>query len=822
MFPYTLNAFQKHSIETLVNGNHALVTAATGCGKSTCFQFAATYFNSKGKKLIYCSPVKSLSNQMYYNLTRKFPDISIGILTGDFKINPDANILIVTTEILCNALFNYKTKNSETEDNIAIAINIPKENLVFTMDFKNELGCVVFDEFHYINDINRGHVWENCIMMLPSHIQLLMLSATLDKPEKIAKWIENRYTYDKEVCIMSTTHRSVPLTHYNFITASTQIFKIFEKNEGMKQLINDGINKLSVIQTADGVFNEIQYHKMTKILTLLEQKNVYMKMPFVLNKVLEYMKINNMLPAICFILSRKQIERMSQEITVKLLNGEETYNVKQEAESIIRKKLLNYDEYLMLPEYIELIGLLEKGIGKHHAGMMPILREIVELFLEKNYIKVLLTTETFAIGVNFAIKTVIFTDVNKFDGNITRMLHGHEFTQMSGRAGRLGIDTVGNVIHLNNLFKNVDLTSYKNMMKGTPLKLTSRFSFSYNNILNVLSNNLQSNNLHDKLQSNSILDFCSKSMIQEDINTELEQILIHINETKDEIAKLENNIMTMKTPIDTIVEYININNNNIIRKKDKTLKIKSLTENNINIVNDSILYTKYTEKKEQLLKLQIEYNNTKQYINDTIILVVDFLVKEGFICYNNTSNINIITNKGKYACQLKEVHCLVFANLLADGKLDTLCSKQLAGIFSCFTNIIINDDIKIFIPNCDDMIQPILEDINCMYEKYSRYETSIMLNTMIDYSINFDIIYDIIRWCECKDANECREFLKNLAEEKGIFLGEFIKAIMKICNIAKELEKVTEMMGHLDLLSKLQRIPSLLQKYVAVNQSLYI
>ena len=200
-FPYELNAFQKHSIEAIVNGHHVLVMAATGCGKSTCFQFAAEYFTSKEKKLIYCSPIKSLSNQMYYNLIRKYPNISVGIMTGDFKINPDASVLIVTTEILCNMLYT-----------------LDQSNII------SNLGCVVFDEFHYINDSARGTIWEQSIMMLPEHIQLLMLSATLDKPQKIAKWIENRYenfyvnSYDKtlkEVYIASTTHRSVLLTHYN-------------------------------------------------------------------------------------------------------------------------------------------------------------------------------------------------------------------------------------------------------------------------------------------------------------------------------------------------------------------------------------------------------------------------------------------------------------------------------------------------------------------------------------------------------------------------------------------------------------------------------
>ena len=515
-FPYRLNSFQKHSIEALVDGHHALVTAATGCGKSTCFQFAAEYFVGRGKKLIYCSPVKSLSNQMYYNLIRKYPHISVGILTGDFKINPDASVLIVTTEILCNTLM-LKAKDKKNNN---------KSLLSFDMDFDKDLACVVFDEFHYINDRDRGNVWENSIMLLPSHVQLLMLSATLDKPEKIAQWIENRYRDNKQVYIASTLTRSVPLTHYNFITSTQSIFKILGKNEELKNQVNGMINRLQVIQTADGIFNDTNYHKMTKVLDLLEQKKVYMKSSFVLNQVVKHMVENKMLPAICFILSRKQIDRIAHEISVPLLEEDESYNIKKEAESILRKKIPNYMEYIELPEYIELISLLEKGIGKHHAGMITILREIVELFLEKGYIKLLLTTETFAIGVNFAIKTVLFTDINKFDGNNNRMLLGHEFTQMSGRAGRLGIDTVGNVIHLNNLFRDVNLVDYKNMMKGTPQILSSKFKLSYNLLLNLIERDKPAITQIENLEENTskLVEYCKKSMIQHDIDKELASI----------------------------------------------------------------------------------------------------------------------------------------------------------------------------------------------------------------------------------------------------------------------------------------------------------
>jgi superfamily II RNA helicase len=289
------------------------------------------------------------------------------------------------------------------------------------MDFQNELACVVMDEVHYINDMDRGRVWEESIMMLPLHVQLVMLSATIDTPEKFAGWVESRGG-DKTVYLASTNHRVVPLTHYSFITTNNGIFKAIRDKELEKQ-IRDVINKPFVIQSSKGEFNEAHYHKMTKMLKLFSDKNVFIKRQHILNNVCKYMVDNEMLPALCFVLSRKQLEICAKEITTILLEDDSKipYLIKRECDQILRK-LPNFMEYLDLPEYIELTGLLEKGVGIHHAGMMPVLREMVELLFSKGYIKVLFCTETLSIGINMPVKTTIFTDVKKFDGKENRMI----------------------------------------------------------------------------------------------------------------------------------------------------------------------------------------------------------------------------------------------------------------------------------------------------------------------------------------------------------------------------------------------------------------
>ena len=186
---------------------------------------------------------------------------------------------------------------------------------------------------------------------------------------------------------------------------------------------------------------------------LHHEKRMHIKVPHVLNKLVTFLKNDGKLPAICFVFSRKKVESFAKMITVPLFHKDEDEpkNIARECETILRR-LPNFKEYIELPEYTSLVSLLEKGIGIHHSGMIPILREIVELMISKNHIKLLFATESFAIGLDCPIKTAVFTDINKFDGTGMRYLRSHEYTQMAGRAGRRGLDKIGYVVHLNNCF----------------------------------------------------------------------------------------------------------------------------------------------------------------------------------------------------------------------------------------------------------------------------------------------------------------------------------------------------------------------------------
>jgi len=817
-YSFPLSSFQKFAIEAIVDGHHSLSCVPTGSGKTLPALFAIDFFVNKGKKVIYTSPIKALSNQKYYEFTQKFPNISIGLLTGDIKINPEADVLIMTAEILQNTLYRKKQKSIQELKSSSL--------LMFDMDFDNELGCVIQDEIHMINDADRGHVWEGIILLLPKHVQMVMLSATLDKPEKFAHWIENRGNNilideakennlnndKKEVYLATSIFRHVPLTHYSFITCNTGIFKAIKNDKELEKEIHGSIDKLVVLQSPIGEFNDVNYHKMKKMLTLFEQKHVYVKRSHVLNQVCKYMVEHNMLPAVCFILSKKQIEISAYEITIPLLEDDSkvTYIVRRECEQILRSKIPNYQEYLELPEYLKVVSLLEKGIAIHHSGVMPILREMVEILFEKGYIKFLFATETFSVGLNMPIKTAIFTDVKKFDGKCMRMLHPHEYNQASGRAGRRGIDTVGHVIHLSNLFRNVELSEYKIMMQGKPQILVSKFKISYNLLLNLIM-----------FGDQDYLKFCKCSMIQDHIDSNLKNISNQITKLESDIT----NIIPTRTTKQTVDRYLELHELRKVsvnrKKKDIDKEIQNIQDENKFIETDKIIIFKHNQKLNELVELKKQFHIDYLYLDNNIQKILKIMRESKFIKTEN--DINILTDIGFIASQLREVHCLVFANILNNKLFELLDSKQIIVVLSCFTNINVNEEQRSIVSSSKDTnINLILNEIIMLYNYYQDFENETNTFTGTYYTFHYDLIEYILLWVNCNSTVECKLVLQSLEKDKGIFLGEFVKAITKINNISAEIEKIAESVGNIELLSKLREIPQLTLKYVATNQSLYV
>ena len=803
-FNYPLHLFQKYAIEGIVTGNHVLVMAPTGSGKSLPGEFALDYFHSLGKKTIYCSPIKSLSNQKFNDFTLKYPHVKVGIVTGDISCNPDADVIVMTTEILLNKLYQLKSQNQTVNSSFS-----------FEMDIENELGCVIFDEIHFIGDENRGTVWENAIMLLPRHVQMVGLSATLDNPEKFAHWLENRgevnNNSDKIVYLTSKTKRAVPLIHYSFVTSTQSVFKTI-KDKATQEEIRQFINKPHIIQDHNNKFNDENFNKTIKMIKLFEKNEIYVKRAHALNQVTKYLTENEMTPAICYVFSVKKIEQCANEITTNLqeFDTKVPYIVDRECEDILRSKLSNYEEYLHLPEYVKLVALLRKGIATHHSKMLPVLKEIVEIFFAKGYIKLLFATESVAIGLNLPVKTCIFTDITKHDGSCQRILQGHEYVQSAGRSGRLGLDKIGHVIHLNNLFRNVESANYKQMMNGKPQALTSKFKISYNLLLNLLD-----------IGDNNLTQFASKSMITGDLNNQMKEINGKIAKIQLELDNSNNYVKNLRTPSNIICEYIELQKNVkfSVNKKRKEIErtIQRIKDEYKFLDQDQISYLKISEKENEIQSLQTEYDSLNKYFQSGVDTVLDLLNEEGFL---ESTNLTLL---GQIASQIREIHCLTFAKLFNDNKLDQLSSKQLVALFSCFTNLRVQDDFRDNNPDSDDeTVNNIVDQVEKMYFEYKDKELKRNINTGFDYEMHYDLLNYVEKWCETESVEDCKLILQDLRINKGIFLGEFVKALLKINNISCEMEKIAELTGNIAFLSKLKEIPNMTMKYVVTNQSLYV
>ena len=755
-FSFKLSSFQKYAIEAIVHGKDVLITAHTGSGKTLAAEFAIRHYTSKGKKVIYTSPIKALSNQKFYEFQSKFSDISVGLLTGDIKMNPLADVIIMTTEILHNKLYNLS------------------ENL-FDVNF-DDVCCVIFDEVHYINDKDRGHIWEKTIMNLPKHIQLTMLSATIDNPEKFALWCETR---GNDVWLIPTYTRVVPLTHYGFVVSNSQCLKLVKDKD--KQLaMKNFANKLHVVKDAGGVFMEKTYHEINNFLK--DQKG-RITTRHVLNEVSRFMVEQEMLPALCFVLSRKRLEDCANGITTNLLEEDSDIPyIERECESIIRK-LPNYYEYLRLPEYHEMVRLLKKGIAVHHAGVMPVLREMVEILYARGYVKLLFATETFAVGVNMPTKTVLFTDVHKHDGQNFRVLHPHEYTQMAGRAGRRGIDKVGNVILLYNLFTS-ETTSHREMLYGNPAKLQSKFDISSKLVLSMLYNKID------------IMGFVKKSMYVYENETSQSGIKLRIKHLEEKVLYPEGILENYEA----LLLNIKMHTNRKRKEFQKELASFMLLHPNIEKDLPKLRESHFIRVEIDLLKSQL-IDNTEELIQSEVA----FLTDREFICDG------ILTNKGVAASQIHEVEPLILSSLLMNGSLNTLTTKQLIGIFSCFI------DVKVLNPS----VQPtndILETINKEIVIYSN--DAALRNKQFDLKLQYDLMEYTMSWCDCETEEECKLVLQRM-ESEGIFLGDFVKAVLKIVNIAREVEKVA-LMFDLVVMEAVSYVPNVMLKYMVNNQSLYI
>ena len=436
-FPFELDPFQIEACHALENGKGVLVAAPTGAGKTIIGEFAVDLVINSGGKCFYTTPIKALSNQKFTELCAKYGESKIGLLTGDTSINSEAQIVIMTTEVLRNMIYS----NSKTID---------------------DLKYVVMDEVHYLADKFRGAVWEEILIHLSDAVQIISLSATVSNAEEFGEWLQ---TVRGETEVIVSEIRPVPL--YQHVLFGNRLLDLFGEN----QKLNPELTRLERDSYRQVRGNWRDKPKGPK--------------PLMRSEVIEKLDREGLLPAITFIFSRNNCDaavRQCLAAGIKLTNTDERKIIR----SVIAKNMKNLaEEDLVVLGYYEWADALERGIAAHHAGLLPAFKVTVEELFQQGLVKAVFATETLALGINMPARTVVLEKLSKWNGEGHVAISPGEYTQLTGRAGRRGIDIEGNAVILWN--NDLDSTSVGGLASTRTYPLKSSFKPTYNMSINLIS-----------------------------------------------------------------------------------------------------------------------------------------------------------------------------------------------------------------------------------------------------------------------------------------------------------------------------------------------
>ena len=449
LLDFALDPFQEQACHALAKGKGVLVAAPTGAGKTIVGEFAIHLAIEKNQKVFYTTPIKALSNQKFAELVARYGPDRVGLLTGDTNTNSDAQIVVMTTEVLRNMIY----ANSDS--------------LI-------ELGFVVMDEVHYLADRFRGAVWEEVILHLPKDVKLVSLSATVSNAEEFGAWLEE-VRGDTEIVV--SEHRPVPLDqHVLFGDELMELFAAGSKNQRVNaELVQKHSSKLRIPIG--------KYTKGKKPKGELDKR--FSRIPKISKpEVVEILEDNDLLPAIFFIFSRVGCDaavRACHQYGVRLTTREEQAEIRY----LVEEKTASIaDEDLATLGYFEWLSGLERGVAAHHAGMLPAFKEVVEELFLRKLVRVVFATETLALGINMPARTVVLERLDKFNGESRVQITPGEYTQLTGRAGRRGIDTLGHsVIQWSG---NLDPASVAGLASKRSYPLISPFKPTANMAVNLI------------------------------------------------------------------------------------------------------------------------------------------------------------------------------------------------------------------------------------------------------------------------------------------------------------------------------------------------
>jgi superfamily II RNA helicase len=764
-YDFSPDSFQLHACNKIEEDENVLVTAHTGSGKTLIAEYTILSKIAKGKKVIYTSPIKSLSNQKFYEFCRRYPGISFGIITGDIKFAPQSQVLIMTTEILRNLLYKKPVMLSDTEE---LQVNM------------EDVGAVIFDEVHYINDKDRGKVWEESMIMMPQHITMVMLSATIRSPENLGYWLN--YIKRPALNLIPNDRRIVPLTHLVYHSVLPFFRKKLEYNN---------------LRYLDDQLVEIMDHRNTvntqEIDKIVNLKSKYMKAfetAGLMNQLLRHMKENDLLPSLTFVFSRKRCEKMAKFSSVRLLDKGEIALQKKKIRYYL-KKLDHYDLVISSHQFRMLNRCLERGVAFHHGGMIPALKELVELLYDDGLIKALFATETFAVGINMPTRSVVFSSLTKYDSSTGfRMLKPHEYIQMAGRAGRRGKDTRGYVIHLPSLYHNLDALSWRETLKPSPQMIESKFDYHYGLILQAYID-----------KTINLESISSMSLATQEIQMRMRN-LQQMWDGQDysryniimEVERLKN-------------KFVNQGGVLVYKDRKRQDKDKKKIRALIREVDDYVeLYDEYEKNKTKIMeqmRLSQEYQRCSMMMSNNCASKIQFLQRVEYLDENYG-----VTDAGNLAVCFGEINPIVGATIVKYNMWAEMNKEMLVK----FLGSIGEAKYEIGGIRKDVDIRP----LQAKLEHFSMMEQRLGVTPLSDWNTNEILGY--LMWEIISGTNT----ISGVSFEYGVEEGNLLKHLWKFENVCNEFAQAARKAGHNEIMISLQEIAQTIQNMYAPSDSIYI
>lgn len=843
LFPFALDDFQKYAIHAIRKNEHCLITAHTGSGKSVPAEYAIHYFLSEHPEsvVIYTSPIKSLTNQKFHDFQGKFPEYSFGLLTGDMKINPSAQCLLMTTEILRNALMRRDTVD-------VVGFGDGFENFeLFELDL-SRVACVVFDEIHYINDVDRGSVWEESILWLPSRIPMVLLSATLDKAEEFAGWIAERK--ERRVWYLSNERRVVPLDHNMMVCLPKNAYKKTKKDNFVRTMTQWMMShtktrecSVAPFLTEYGKVHPQNMSMFSRISEYLSKQGIRLSASFVVNQMANALKHMDKLPAVVFVFNRKLTETMASMVREVMFPTEEgEYDVKGSIRHVgtdyqtttmatqvveralsILKKLPNWREYTETYEYMRLMDLMKKGVAYHHSGVHPVLREMVELLFQEGLIRLLFSTETLAVGVNMPARSVVMTSTMKWDGVRKRPLKSHEYTQMAGRAGRRGMDTRGYVYHL--LWREMpSCVEYESMLSGKPQAILSKFRLSSLTVLRVVyALEIETIDSVSRIRPEDVIDQLKKTMIQREVGRQGGQVERKWRETREKREKVEKRIQEMCTPLEIVEEYHSMKNT----QNTRNTQHMKLAMKYSSLVRDYSVWKEWKALQEEETSMHLTLDDIHAYIPNAVMLLLGRLEEKKLIRMVQVDEMDehtslTLTPLGQLMSHFHETPpemVYVFDKVEEACRTKETMIELLAGIAGGIVRLENNSSTRpLSSLACIDLFRQ-MDKEQREEENWVRRQRE-QLDTPPEQVCGFALVPSIREWCGA-DETACKQILSRI-QEQGTFVGEWVKVLLKMVTVARELAMVFEKMGKVGCVAQLATIPEMVMKSVVTNQSLYV